>query len=95
MLNTRRGIAVTQDVRRGAYRGRWTGPLLVSYAQNGEDVRLWRVFAALSRGFYVDVGAGEPVTNSVTKLFYDAVGMASTSSQARTSICSRGRGLGM
>ncbi len=53
-------------------RGRWTGPLLVSYAQNGEDVRLWRVFAALSRGFYVDVGAGDPVTNSVTKLFYDA-----------------------
>lgn len=53
-------------------RGRWTGPLVVSYAQNGEDVRLWRVFADLPRGFYVDVGAGNPVTDSVTKLFYDA-----------------------
>lgn len=45
---------------------------MVSYAQNGEDVRLWRVFADAPRGFYVDVGAADPVTHSVTKLFYDA-----------------------
>lgn len=50
---------------------RWNGPVVVSYAQNGEDVRLWRAFEP-HVGFYVDVGAGHPVTHSVTKLFYDA-----------------------
>ena len=48
------------------------GPAIVSYAQNAEDVRLWRVFGSKPRGFYVDVGAGDPVIESVTKLFYDA-----------------------
>jgi FkbM family methyltransferase len=51
---------------------RWRGPVIVSYAQNAEDVRLWRVFESMSNGFYVDVGAGDPVRESVTKLFYDA-----------------------
>ncbi|MCZ7589028.1 MAG: FkbM family methyltransferase [Gaiella sp.] len=51
---------------------RRAGPVVVSYAQNAEDVRLWRVFAAKRAGFYVDVGAGDPITHSVTKLFYDA-----------------------
>ncbi|HEX5582441.1 FkbM family methyltransferase [Gaiella sp.] len=45
---------------------------MTSFAQNAEDVRLWRVFASNEAGFYVDVGAGHPVSNSVTKLFYDA-----------------------
>ena len=45
---------------------------MTSYAQNAEDVRLWRVFAGDEPGFYVDVGAGHPVDDSVTKLFYDA-----------------------
>ena len=40
--------------------------------QNAEDVRLWRVFSRKPDGFYVDVGAGDPVLHSVTKLFYDA-----------------------
>lgn len=44
---------------------------LVSYAQNAEDVVLARVFEDVQHGFYVDVGAGHPVVDSVTKHFYD------------------------
>ena len=44
---------------------------LVSYAQNAEDIRLARVFDLDAPGFYVDVGAGDPIEWSVTKLFYD------------------------
>src|SRR3990170_6595633 len=44
--------------------------VLVSYSQNGEDIRLMRVFEHRASGFYVDVGAGGPVEDSVTKLFY-------------------------
>lgn len=43
----------------------------VSYAQNFEDVMLWRALEDVQNGFYVDVGAYLPVTNSVTKAFYD------------------------
>lgn len=45
--------------------------MLVSYAQNAEDVRLARVLPPEVAGFYVDLGAGDPVEDSVTKLFYD------------------------
>ncbi len=44
---------------------------ILSYAQNREDVLLYRVFSNTSRGLYVDVGACHPVTHSVTKLFYE------------------------
>jgi FkbM family methyltransferase len=44
---------------------------LVSYAQNGEDVVLWRALGHVEEGVYVDVGAYDPVHDSVTKLFYD------------------------
>lgn len=44
---------------------------LVSYAQNFEDIMLWRALKHIERGFYVDVGAASPVDDSVTKLFYD------------------------
>jgi FkbM family methyltransferase len=44
---------------------------LISYAQNFEDVMLARVFAGRDNGFYVDVGAADPVNLSVTKWFYD------------------------
>ena len=44
---------------------------LVSWAQNAEDIRLWRAFDDVAEGFYVDVGAGDPWEGSVTKLFYD------------------------
>jgi FkbM family methyltransferase len=41
----------------------------VSYAQNAEDVPLWRVFGGQPDGFYVDVGASGPDL-SVTTAFY-------------------------
>ena len=44
---------------------------MISYAQNFEDVMLARVFGGRTDGFYVDVGAGDPVELSVTKWFYD------------------------
>jgi FkbM family methyltransferase len=44
---------------------------LVSYAQNGEDVVLWRALGHVTHGRYVDVGSWDPDVDSVTKLFYD------------------------
>jgi FkbM family methyltransferase len=44
---------------------------MISYAQNHEDVLLGRVFADHEDGFYIDVGANDPVRDSVTKHFYD------------------------
>jgi FkbM family methyltransferase len=41
----------------------------ISYAQNFEDVMLWRALGHIERGFYVDVGAHDPVVDSVTKVF--------------------------
>ena len=43
----------------------------VSYAQNFEDVLLWRCFSNLDFGFYIDIGAADPVVDSVTKSFYE------------------------
>jgi len=43
----------------------------VTYAQNGEDVLLWRALKQVQRGFYIDVGAQDPVNDSVTKAFYE------------------------
>jgi FkbM family methyltransferase len=44
----------------------------ISYAQNFEDVLLWRALKHVPRGFYIDVGANDPEEHSVTKAFYDA-----------------------
>ncbi|HSR26800.1 MAG TPA: FkbM family methyltransferase [Candidatus Eisenbacteria bacterium] len=44
---------------------------MVSYAQNGEDVVLARVFGDRADGYYIDVGAFAPDHGSVTKHFYD------------------------
>ena len=44
---------------------------MISYAQNFEDVMLWRAFKHVKKGFYVDVGAAWPDFDSVTKWFYD------------------------
>ncbi len=44
---------------------------MISYAQNFEDVILRRVFQDRKDGFYIDVGAMDPVLESVTKYFYD------------------------
>jgi FkbM family methyltransferase len=45
--------------------------MIVSYAQDAEDVLLQRVFPRDYRGFYIDAGASDPVLYSVTKHFYD------------------------
>ena len=42
-----------------------------SYAQNFEDVMLWWALGHISNGFYIDVGAWSPDTDSVTRLFYE------------------------
>jgi FkbM family methyltransferase len=44
----------------------------ISYAQNNEDVLLWRALGDVEDGFYIDVGASDPVEHSVTRAFYDA-----------------------
>lgn len=44
---------------------------MVSYAQNFEDVMLWRALKDVSPGFYVDVGAQHPVVDSVSRFFYE------------------------
>ena len=44
---------------------------IVSYSQNFEDVILWRCFSHLDNGFYIDLGAGDPTIDSVTKSFYE------------------------
>lgn len=43
----------------------------ISYAQNFEDVMLWRALKHVKTGFYIDVGANDPDTDSVTKAFYE------------------------
>jgi len=43
----------------------------ISYAQNYEDVMLWRALKHVERGFYIDVGACSPDQHSVTRAFYE------------------------
>lgn len=43
----------------------------ISYAQNLEDVMLWRALKDYRSGFYIDVGACDPDADSVTKAFYE------------------------
>lgn len=45
---------------------------IVSYAQNYEDVMLWRALGHVDQGVYVDVGANDPTVDSVTRAFYEA-----------------------
>ena len=44
----------------------------VSFAQNLEDVVLKRALASVWPGFYIDLGAGDPIQDSVTWAFYQA-----------------------
>src|SRR5579872_6938400 len=44
---------------------------MISYAQNCEDVLLNRVFPHDHQGFYIDVGASQPTTASITAHFYN------------------------
>ena len=43
----------------------------ISYAQNHEDVMLWRALKHVQNGFYIDVGANHPSDDSVTRAFYE------------------------
>ena len=44
---------------------------MISYSQNFEDVILGRVFKHVSNGFYIDIGAQDPIRDSTSKHFYD------------------------
>ena len=43
----------------------------VSYAQNGEDVVLWRALSGVRGGRYVEVGGNDPTADSVSRSFYE------------------------
>src|SRR3989304_3019019 len=43
----------------------------VSYAQNFEDVMLWRALRGVTNGFYIDIGANDPTGDSMTNAFYE------------------------
>lgn len=43
----------------------------ISYAQNLEDVILFRALKGVEQGFYIDAGAQDPEIDSVTKAFYE------------------------
>jgi len=44
---------------------------IVSYAQNFEDVMIWRSLRHITSGFYIDVGAQDPLVDSVSRAFHD------------------------
>jgi FkbM family methyltransferase len=44
---------------------------MISYAQNFEDVMLSRALAHVANGFYIDLGAQDPVVDSVSLAFYE------------------------
>ena len=45
--------------------------MLISHAQNFEDVILMRAFKNVKKGFYIDIGAQDPVIDSVSLAFYN------------------------
>lgn len=48
----------------------WAAPdVRISFAQNLEDVRLWKALAGRTPGFWVDIGAADPDRWSVTRFF--------------------------
>lgn len=44
---------------------------LISYAQNFEDVMLWRALGHVKDGFYIDIGAQDPLIDSVSLAFHE------------------------
>ena len=44
----------------------------ISYAQNFEDVMLWRALGHVQQGTYVDIGAQDPLVDSVSLMFHEA-----------------------
>ena len=67
------GTHLRELLRRGCWRSSGNGEFVtfVSYAQNFEDVMLWRALRHVESGFYIDVGAAHPDDYSVTRAFYD------------------------
>lgn len=54
------------------YDDRVTAERFVSYAQNAEDVVLWRALGdVVPRGRYLEVGANHPTVDSISRPFYD------------------------
>lgn len=49
-----------------------SSPAFRSYAQNFEDILLWRALRHVPRGCYIDVGAHDPRAGSVSRGFYEA-----------------------
>jgi FkbM family methyltransferase len=45
--------------------------LFVSYAQNYEDLMLWKALHEVTDGFYIDIGAQDPQIDSVSFGFYE------------------------
>lgn len=45
-------------------------PIGLSFAQNYEDVLLWRALGHVKDGCYLDIGACDPVVDSVSRAFY-------------------------
>ena len=45
---------------------------IISHAQNFEDVLLWRALGDVDQGRYLDIGAQDPVHDSVSLVFYEA-----------------------
>lgn len=45
--------------------------MFISYAQNFEDVILWRALKHIKNGLYIDIGAQDPVIDSVSRAFYE------------------------
>lgn len=43
-----------------------------SFAQNFEDVMLWRALNHVVKGFFIDIGAHHPIKDSVSKIFSEA-----------------------
>lgn len=47
-----------------------SNPIKISYAQNNEDIMLFRALGSIPNGFFIDVGSGHPITDSTSYLFY-------------------------
>src|SRR4051794_3212736 len=79
MARPRAGVQCVEPEPRGLRGVRLAGPpdrdptpmSFVSYAQNFEDVMLRRALSHVERGFYNDVGANDPIVDSVTLAFYE------------------------
>ena len=55
-----------------------------SFAQNGEDIILWRALGNIENGTYIDVGTADPYDDSITKASTNADGTDSTSNLRTT-----------